>query len=36
MSAVPLPAAPVIGENERLGATLVLSMLVHGLISTYK
>lgn len=32
MSAVPLPAAPVIGENERLGATLVLSVLVHGLL----
>ena len=32
MSAVALPAAPRIGERERLSATLVLSLLLHGML----
>ena len=32
MSAVALPAAPRIGERERLGAAMVLSLLLHGML----
>lgn len=32
MSSVALPPGPRIGERERLGATLVLSLLLHGLL----
>lgn len=32
MSVVALPATPKIGERERLGATLVLSLLLHGML----
>ena len=32
MSAVVLPSGPPVGEPERLGATLVLSLLLHGLL----
>lgn len=32
MSAVALPAAPRIGERERLSATMVLSLLLHGML----
>jgi protein TonB len=32
MATAPLPSPPAIGENERLGATLTLSLLVHGLL----
>jgi protein TonB len=32
MATAPLPSPPTIGENERLGATLTLSLLVHGLL----
>lgn len=31
-AALPLPQAPVIGESSRLGATLVLSVLVHAMV----
>jgi protein TonB len=32
MSAIPAPAAPQIGENQRLGASLALSLLLHGML----
>jgi protein TonB len=32
MAAAAIPRTPDIGENERLGATLVLSLLVHGVL----